>query len=60
MSSTAGKIFVYQNFLGSIVKNLVAQAIVDRILKAHESGEKFKVFIVLPLMPAFPGDISTA
>lgn len=46
--------------LGPPLKNLISQAIVDRIKKAHESKEMFKAFIVLPLLPAFPGDITTS
>lgn len=31
----------------------------DRIIKAHEAQEKFKVFVLIPLMPAFPAELST-
>ncbi|KAI8391192.1 uncharacterized protein BYT42DRAFT_474927 [Radiomyces spectabilis] len=42
-----------------ILKNLIGQAIVNRIIRAHEERSKFKVFVVMPLMPAFPADLST-
>lgn len=42
-----------------ILKNLIGQAIVKRIIRAHEEQEPFKVFVLMPLMPAFPADLST-
>jgi phospholipase D1/2 len=42
-----------------IIKNLIGEAIVKRIIRAHEEQEKFKVFVLMPLMPAFPADLST-
>ncbi|KAL5513890.1 hypothetical protein ACEPAG_2651 [Sanghuangporus baumii] len=39
------------------VKNLLAKALVDRILMAARSGTKFKVFILIPEVPGFAGDI---
>ncbi|KAI9267423.1 hypothetical protein BY458DRAFT_533912 [Sporodiniella umbellata] len=44
---------------GGIVKNQIGNAIVRRIVRAHEEREKFKVFVLIPLMPAFPADLST-
>lgn len=32
---------------------------VERIKRAHKKGEKFKVFILIPLIPAFEGDLAT-
>ncbi|CDZ98423.1 Phospholipase D1 [Phaffia rhodozyma] len=40
------------------VVNTVGQALVDRIVSAARSGTKFKVIIMIPEMPAFPGDLS--
>lgn len=37
----------------SIVKNRVAEALVERIITADQSGIDFRVIIVLPLLPAF-------
>ncbi|KAI8393433.1 uncharacterized protein BYT42DRAFT_551022 [Radiomyces spectabilis] len=42
-----------------ILKNQIGQALVNRIVKAFEEGQKFKVFVLIPLMPAFPADLST-
>ncbi|SAM04497.1 hypothetical protein [Absidia glauca] len=42
-----------------ILKNQIGAAIVKRIVRAHEEQEKFKVFVLMPLMPAFPADLST-
>lgn len=42
-----------------IVKNQIGAAIVNRIIKAHQDQEKFKVFVLIPLMPAFPAELST-
>ncbi|KAJ1959344.1 hypothetical protein IWQ62_004649, partial [Dispira parvispora] len=41
------------------VKNLVGQALVERIVRAHQEGTKFRVIVIMPLMPAFAGDINT-
>ncbi|OMJ28979.1 Phospholipase D1, partial [Smittium culicis] len=40
-----------------VVKNLIAEALVNRIIIAHGKNEKFRVFVLLPLMPAFEGDL---
>ncbi|KAJ1921211.1 hypothetical protein H4219_000810 [Mycoemilia scoparia] len=40
------------------VKNRIAEAIVDRIIRAHQAGQKFRVIVIIPLMPAFEGDVS--
>ncbi|KAG1152416.1 hypothetical protein G6F37_000260 [Rhizopus arrhizus] len=42
-----------------IIKNQIGDAIVKRIIRAHEEKEKFKVFVLIPLMPAFPAELST-
>ncbi|CAO3621262.1 unnamed protein product [Cunninghamella echinulata] len=42
-----------------ILKNLIGEAIVKRIIRAHEEREPYKVFVLMPLMPAFPADLST-
>ncbi|KAJ2548674.1 hypothetical protein EV175_004736, partial [Coemansia sp. RSA 1933] len=40
------------------VKNRIAEALVDRVKRAHARRERFRVFIVIPLMPAFEGDVN--
>ncbi|KAG8689912.1 hypothetical protein FRC11_014925 [Ceratobasidium sp. 423] len=39
------------------VKNLIAKALVDRILDAARNGRKFKVIVVIPEVPGFTGNI---
>ncbi|KAK4100324.1 phospholipase D/nuclease [Parathielavia hyrcaniae] len=41
------------------VTNKIGRAIVDRILRAHQSGEDFQVVIMMPAVPAFAGDIKS-
>ncbi|KAM6907818.1 phospholipase D2 [Xenentodon cancila] len=44
---------------GKTVHNGIGDAIVNRILRAHREQKKFRVFVVIPLLPGFEGDIST-
>uniref|UniRef100_A0A2I2ZFT6 Phospholipase n=1 Tax=Gorilla gorilla gorilla TaxID=9595 RepID=A0A2I2ZFT6_GORGO len=44
---------------GRTVLNKVGDEIVDRILKAHKQGQCYRVYVLLPLLPGFEGDIST-
>ncbi|KIM73758.1 hypothetical protein PILCRDRAFT_99252 [Piloderma croceum F 1598] len=39
------------------VKNLIAQALVERIVRAAKAGAKFKVIVVIPELPGFAGNI---
>lgn len=39
------------------VKNQIAKAIVERIIKAARDDRKFKVIVVIPELPGFAGDI---
>lgn len=39
------------------VKNKLGAAIVERILRAARAGEKYKVIVVMPAVPAFAGDL---
>ncbi|KAK0617809.1 hypothetical protein B0T17DRAFT_535872 [Bombardia bombarda] len=41
------------------VSNKIGRAIVDRILRAHESGEDFQVIVLMPAVPAFAGDLKS-
>ncbi|KAF4073289.1 hypothetical protein AMELA_G00257260 [Ameiurus melas] len=38
--------------------NSIGDAIVKRILQAHSEKKKYRVFVVIPLLPGFEGDIS--
>ncbi|KAL2829196.1 hypothetical protein BDW59DRAFT_37600 [Aspergillus cavernicola] len=40
------------------VKNKIGAAIVERILRAARAGQKYKIFIVIPSVPCFAGDLS--
>uniref|UniRef100_A0A8C3GBS5 Phospholipase n=1 Tax=Cyclopterus lumpus TaxID=8103 RepID=A0A8C3GBS5_CYCLU len=43
---------------GKTIYNGIGDAIVNRILRAHRSEQKkFRVFVVVPLLPGFEGDI---
>uniref|UniRef100_UPI00398F5682 phospholipase D2-like isoform X2 n=1 Tax=Pristiophorus japonicus TaxID=55135 RepID=UPI00398F5682 len=41
------------------VYNQIGDAIVGRILKAHKAKKNYRVYIVIPLLPGFQGDLST-
>ncbi|XP_074839079.1 phospholipase D2 isoform X2 [Carettochelys insculpta] len=43
---------------GRSVLNAVGDAIVSRILRAHREQRRFRVFLLLPLLPGFEGDIA--
>jgi phospholipase D1/2 len=49
--------FFISSTAGSKVKNSIAQALVERIKFAAERKEKFKVIVVLPLLPGFAGAV---
>ena len=46
------------NVTFSDVKNDIATALFERIVKAYKARETFRVYILLPLLPAFEGDIA--
>jgi len=48
ISSTAGK----------VLKNRVGEAIIERIERAHQRKEKFRVYIFTPLVHCFEGEIT--
>lgn len=39
------------------VKNKIGAAIVERILRAARAGQKYKVIVLMPSVPAFAGDL---
>jgi phospholipase D1/2 len=43
-----------------LLRNKIAQALVERIRRAHDKGEKFRVYVVIPLVPAFQGDLASS
>lgn len=42
-----------------VIQNTIGDAIVDRILRAHREQKKYRVFVVIPLLPGFEGDITS-
>uniref|UniRef100_A0A4W2EUA6 Phospholipase n=1 Tax=Bos indicus x Bos taurus TaxID=30522 RepID=A0A4W2EUA6_BOBOX len=42
-----------------VVFNKIGDAIAQRILKAHRGSQRYRVYVVIPLLPGFEGDIST-
>ncbi|RCH87877.1 Phospholipase D1, partial [Rhizopus azygosporus] len=65
---THAKHFIYienQFFISTttedkLLRNKIAEALVSRIKRAHDKGEKFRVFIIMPLIPAFEGDLASS
>ncbi|XP_062392373.1 phospholipase D2 isoform X1 [Sardina pilchardus] len=43
---------------GKSVHNGIGDAIVERILRAHKEQKKYRVFVVVPILPGFEGDIT--
>ncbi|KAI8891245.1 phospholipase D/nuclease [Backusella circina FSU 941] len=43
-----------------VLRNKIAQALVERIRRAHEKGENYRVYIIIPLIPAFEGDLAAS
>lgn len=39
------------------VKNQIGAALVERVVSAAKAGRPFKIFVLIPEVPAFPGDI---
>ncbi|XP_050821788.1 phospholipase D1 isoform X1 [Gopherus flavomarginatus] len=42
-----------------VVSNKIGDTIARRILKAHRDNKRYRVYVVIPLLPGFEGDIST-
>ncbi|KAM9126959.1 phospholipase D1 isoform 2-T3 [Pangshura tecta] len=42
-----------------VVSNKIGDTIAWRILKAHRDNKRYRVYVVIPLLPGFEGDIST-
>ncbi|CAG9791774.1 unnamed protein product [Diatraea saccharalis] len=39
------------------VRNQIGEALFNRIMRAHRSGDKFRVLVVMPLLPGFEGEV---
>ncbi|XP_076857811.1 phospholipase D1 isoform X2 [Brachyhypopomus gauderio] len=44
---------------GKTIHNCIGDALTERILRAYREGKRFRVYVVLPLLPGFEGDISS-
>ncbi|ORX37927.1 hypothetical protein BD324DRAFT_623854 [Kockovaella imperatae] len=44
---------------GDPVKNQIGAALAERIISAAKEGRKFKIIVLIPAVPAFPGDIKS-
>lgn len=42
-----------------VVFNKIGDAIAQRVLRAHRESQRYRVYVVIPLLPGFEGDIST-
>ena len=47
--------FFISSLAGKVVKNSIAECLVNRIKKAAEKRERFKVIVVMPLLPVSLG-----
>jgi phospholipase D1/2 len=52
--------FFISSTAGAPVENKIAQALVDKIIEKHKNNEKFKIIVVLPLLPGFAGEADSS
>ncbi|XP_070504074.1 phospholipase D1-like isoform X4 [Chironomus tepperi] len=50
--------FISLGFPDAIVKNQIAESLYKRIVRAHREKKVFRVYVVLPLLPGFEGDVA--
>ncbi|KAF9979021.1 Phospholipase D1 [Actinomortierella ambigua] len=43
----------------TVIHNSIGRALTDRIIRAHKEDKKFRVIVMLPLVPGFEGGINT-
>ncbi|WAR07270.1 PLD1-like protein [Mya arenaria] len=53
----SNQFFISQIGDHSMVRNEISEALLERIVRAHKLQEMFRVYVVLPLLPAFEGEI---
>ena len=46
----------HKNDLSNLIKNTIAYEIRKRIIKAYEENKKFRVIVLIPLLPGFAGE----
>ncbi|KAF2102573.1 phospholipase D/nuclease [Rhizodiscina lignyota] len=39
------------------IRNMIGAAIVERVVRAARAGQKYKIFVLIPSVPAFAGDL---
>ncbi|CAG8811927.1 7523_t:CDS:10 [Gigaspora margarita] len=47
--------FMTGNYEKSIFHNMIGKALIERIIRAYKNNEKFRVIVVMPLVPGFEG-----
>eukprot|EP00123_Amoebidium_parasiticum_P013742 comp22125_c2_seq2/m.32359 comp22125_c2_seq2/g.32359 ORF comp22125_c2_seq2/g.32359 comp22125_c2_seq2/m.32359 type:complete len:347 (-) comp22125_c2_seq2:571-1611(-) len=47
--------FFVTSLAGEGVRNKIGDALYERIVRAHREGQRFRVYVIMPLMPAFEG-----
>lgn len=61
ISNAEHYIYIENQFFitGGSVKNQVGDALVRRIIRAYKEGATFRVFVILPLLPGFEGEVGS-
>ncbi|KAJ6510983.1 hypothetical protein C8R45DRAFT_965797 [Mycena sanguinolenta] len=49
--------FISATYEKDVVKNQIARALVERIIRAAQAGQKFQVIVTIPEVPGFAGNI---
>jgi phospholipase D1/2 len=50
--------FISLGFPDAFVKNQIAESIYKRIIRAYREKKVFRVFVIIPLLPGFEGDVA--
>lgn len=50
--------FISLGFPDAVVKNQIAESLFKRIVRAHREKKAFRVYVILPLLPGFEGDVA--
>ncbi|XP_026745691.1 phospholipase D2 isoform X1 [Trichoplusia ni] len=49
--------FITQSRSSVTVRNQIGEALYNRIMRAFRAGQRFRVFVVMPLLPGFEGEV---
>ncbi|XP_075972616.1 phospholipase D isoform X2 [Anticarsia gemmatalis] len=49
--------FITLSRTSNTVRNQIGEVLFNRIMRAHSSGSRFRVFVVMPLLPGFEGEV---